>query len=214
MDIFQAAEEGNLVRIRQLHDEGANFNLVDEDQGLTPLMYAAAERQFEAVKLLIQFGARVNTPDLQQTPLMNAIFGIDSPHDNDEIIDYLLDNRATPDSAQDIIHGTSALLLAAKRAQTRSENDYLVKLLLEKGASIEKAETILNDRPADIAVSLREVITRVQRSMIEESEQRPATEASPQRENSNANDSLENTNSITPYTMFEIASNINKTPSI
>src|SRR5215471_19355169 len=54
--LFEAAREGNLPTVEKLIDSGADVNQGD-DQGWTPLNFAAGKGNLDMVKLLIKKGA-------------------------------------------------------------------------------------------------------------------------------------------------------------
>jgi ankyrin repeat protein len=70
--IHDTAEAGDLAKVRQLLEQGADVNTRDELQ-LTPLHWAAIYGKTEVAKLLIEKGADVNARDKnQRTPLHDA----------------------------------------------------------------------------------------------------------------------------------------------
>ena len=72
--IVKAAEEGDLMRVRQSLDAGADPNAHDAWRN-TALIYAARDGRLEMVKLLISRGADVNWIDGEKvTPLILASF--------------------------------------------------------------------------------------------------------------------------------------------
>ncbi|WP_264687663.1 MULTISPECIES: ankyrin repeat domain-containing protein [unclassified Wolbachia] len=71
-DLMVAAAEGNLSKIIELINQGADVNA--KDRGLAPLHFAATYGQLNAVEKLIEEGADVNVKDaLNLTPLFYAI---------------------------------------------------------------------------------------------------------------------------------------------
>ncbi|MGA2435002.1 MAG: ankyrin repeat domain-containing protein [Bryobacteraceae bacterium] len=66
-DLQQAAEDGNLDRVRALIDNGADVNARDT-WGKTALMYAASKDHVDVVRVLLQKGADVNAKTTNSTP--------------------------------------------------------------------------------------------------------------------------------------------------
>lgn len=89
----------------------------------TALWAASTGGFLEIVKLLVNYGAKVNKPTLtQSTPLRGASF-----HGHVEVMDYLIANGAEINTPNCI--GQSPLCIAAMRGQLQA-----VKFLIEKGA--------------------------------------------------------------------------------
>jgi len=74
-ELHDAAKNGDILKVRQLLEQGANVNAPD-NFGTTPLHYAASEGKTDIAKLLIERGADVNARDQHQwTPLHMAAYG-------------------------------------------------------------------------------------------------------------------------------------------
>ncbi|GLX69722.1 hypothetical protein MU1_40680 [Paenibacillus glycanilyticus] len=70
--LLQAAESGNVDRIRQLIGDGANLNVQDA-RGRTPAMIATYNKDFQTAKVLVEAGADVNILDnMRNTPFLYA----------------------------------------------------------------------------------------------------------------------------------------------
>jgi ankyrin repeat protein len=79
IDIHFAAMFGNLEAVKQYITAGADVNAIDDDEGMTPLILAAANGHKEIVVLLITEGADVNAKDKYgRTPLLMAVMGIET----------------------------------------------------------------------------------------------------------------------------------------
>ncbi|GAA54127.1 ankyrin repeat-containing protein C20orf12 homolog [Clonorchis sinensis] len=87
-------DEAGTDNIRRLLEEGANPNCTDLD-GRTPLMLAVHNRRVEAIPILIEAGAKPNSPGLSNgnTPLHEAVL---SGFDGVELVDALLRCGASP----------------------------------------------------------------------------------------------------------------------
>ncbi len=89
-DIFSAAKEGNIEEVRRLVESGVDVNVKDND-GRTPLHFAAGLGYIEVVKYLISKGAYVNVKENAHgaTPLhLAAEFG------QIEVVKYLISKGA------------------------------------------------------------------------------------------------------------------------
>jgi ankyrin repeat protein len=88
-----AAQDGDLVKIEQLLQEGYDINAFD-DVAYTPLHYAVNKERFEAVRLLLERGANVNAnleEQIGNTPLRNV-----AEHCSLRMAKLLLDAGADP----------------------------------------------------------------------------------------------------------------------
>ena len=63
ISIHKAAEYGNIEAVKQHLAAGTDVNAIDENRGITPLVYAAREGHKKIVELLIADGADVNAKD-------------------------------------------------------------------------------------------------------------------------------------------------------
>lgn len=53
-EIFESAKVNNLKRVKELLDAGVDVNLVDYDNGNTPLHYACSNGSKQTMELLMQ----------------------------------------------------------------------------------------------------------------------------------------------------------------
>lgn len=60
--LFSLIEKGNFEKVYFLLSEGCNVNYQD-DQGITPLMYAITFEQYDIAELLLSYGADPNVQD-------------------------------------------------------------------------------------------------------------------------------------------------------
>ncbi|KAJ6009169.1 hypothetical protein N7522_004185 [Penicillium canescens] len=130
---------GEAIKI-MLH-QGAEINAADQD-GRTPLSWAAENGHELVVKLLINNAARLETKDdtLRQTPLsLAAVYGYDL------VVKLLLDKGARLETTDDEF-GQTPLSLAAEHG-----HDLVVKLLLDKGADLETKDDALKQTPLSFA---------------------------------------------------------------
>lgn len=94
MNLFWAAETGNTEEIKSLLEKGydINFRCKESYPEWTPLMIAAANNHYDAVKLLLEKGANPNLQNqFGRTALQFAVRYKFFP-----IIEILLDNNADP----------------------------------------------------------------------------------------------------------------------
>jgi len=69
-DIFTAAETNNVKRLEQLIQDGAHVNEQDTDRGNTPIHWACAGGHLDAIELLLEYGADINSQNKHgRTPL-------------------------------------------------------------------------------------------------------------------------------------------------
>ena len=86
----EAAATGNLKRVRELVDNGANVNTRDED-GETALMWASCNNHLDIVKLLLEKGADASIKSSDgRTALKLALF----QRCTKEIVDLLIAHGA------------------------------------------------------------------------------------------------------------------------
>jgi len=137
---LEAARGGDAATLREDLERGTDPNLADEE-GRTPLMLAAFDGHTEAVDLLLQFGAKVDTRDVMgRTALMYAASG-----PNADTVQSLLAGGASVDLADDAEHWTALMFAAAEGQST------VVRLLLAKGAD-RTLRDVDGDAAADFAL--------------------------------------------------------------
>jgi ankyrin repeat protein len=122
-----AAEQGDLVRVRELIAEGCPVNAFDDDLALTPLHYAAREGHLDVMRALIEAGADVNAHDEQRignTPLREV-----AEYCSYEVARLLVDAGADPR-----IPGWMQLTARDLSAQRKQPEGLRVHQLLEEAA--------------------------------------------------------------------------------
>ncbi len=126
---INAVSENNIDLAKQLIDQGANVNFVDDYWRRFALNFAVKSGNTALVQLLIDRGANVNVSDIHGcTPLFNAAY-----YGNFEIVQILINNKADLDFGK---YGTP-LIIAANWGYTE-----IVKLLIKSGADLNKKESI------------------------------------------------------------------------
>lgn len=74
-EIFDAAGNNDVDRMRELLDSGMDINMYDYDKGWTPLHVAASRGGKQVIELLVQRGAEINCQDNRgSTPLHSLIY--------------------------------------------------------------------------------------------------------------------------------------------
>uniref|UniRef100_A0A0B7JZL9 Uncharacterized protein n=1 Tax=Bionectria ochroleuca TaxID=29856 RepID=A0A0B7JZL9_BIOOC len=123
--LVSAAGPGHKAVVELLLKNGADINECDW-RGDTPLTRAASSGHTAIVKLLIEKGASINKADsMGETPLMRAA-------SHETVVELLVKNGADINECNG--SGETPLANAAKRGQ-----EAIVKLLIDRGASINKA---------------------------------------------------------------------------
>ena len=88
-DIFQASKKGDLARVKELVESGADVNVKNRD-GETALMIATFKKHLDIVKYLVEKGADMNVQDInKETALMFAI-----SKNHIDIVKYLVEKGA------------------------------------------------------------------------------------------------------------------------
>jgi ankyrin repeat protein/serine/threonine protein kinase len=121
-ELFVAARNGDLIKVRIALEKGANPNAKIYDW--TPLHYATQIGHVEIVKLLLERGANPNAKNNDgSTPLHIA-----AQKGHVEIVKLLLERGANPNAENN--DGNTTLHYAAQKGHVE-----IVKLLLERGAN-------------------------------------------------------------------------------
>jgi ankyrin repeat protein len=104
---------------------GADANVVDEDNGRTPIFEAIERNNLDMVKLLLKFGAKLDVEDEEKmTPLMMI-----SEDSSLELVELLLKKGAKVNAVAE--NGDTPLILAAREAKTE-----VLKALIDAGAEL------------------------------------------------------------------------------
>jgi hypothetical protein len=122
-ELLLAARNGNIVRVIQSLDLGADINTQSESNGYTPLIWASSRGHTETVRLLLEEGADVNVQANDgQTALMRA-----ADYGHVEVV-TLLSNSGADVNVQSK-NGITALRLATLKGHTQ-----IIQLLKKAGA--------------------------------------------------------------------------------
>jgi ankyrin repeat protein len=123
--LLKETEQGNIARVTQLLEQGADSNYKEARFGSTPLIFASMNGQFAIARLLLNHAADINCKDKENwTPLIWA-----SWQDNLAIARLLLEYGADINCTDD--SGWTPLIWASTRGHLA-----IVQLLLEHDADI------------------------------------------------------------------------------
>lgn len=125
-EFFEAAEAGNLAKVQECINSGADINAYD-DYEWTALLYSTRERHTEISKFLINAKADVNVITRSgETALLFACVG-----GNTEIVELLINAGADVNATNFMGTNTTNLMFASQFGYTE-----IVKLLVNAGADI------------------------------------------------------------------------------
>jgi ankyrin repeat protein len=125
-EIIEATKSGALAKVRELIEANPQLVSTKDENGRTPLHWAARGVHFEVMKYLVAKGADVNASDKNGiTPLTSVV-----ARNHIEAIKFLLDNGAKTEEADNI---QKAPILYA----LTSESKDVLDLLIKRGASLE-----------------------------------------------------------------------------
>jgi uncharacterized protein len=109
-DISEAAQTGDLSRLRELLEGNPAFASMPDSQGYTPLHYAAYFGQLEAARFLLGIGAEMSAVSMD--PLRNHPLHAAASSGHGEVVQLLLEAGADPNAEQTgrwtPLHGAAA----------------------------------------------------------------------------------------------------------
>ena len=128
LNFISASRENNLVALEQLLQRPRNPNEANND-GKTPLFYAAEQRHIQLVELLLEAGAKTDEPEFARgwTPLLTA-----AQNSRLDIVQFLVEVGAAKNHTDN--DGATPLLLAAWNGHLD-----IVRFLVETGAAKDQA---------------------------------------------------------------------------
>jgi ankyrin repeat protein len=143
-EVFQAAQQGDAARLKEILESHPALANAENNEGLTPLGYAAHFGKEAAVQVLLDFGANVDAVShskLSYIPSNTALHAAIAGERDMGVIQLLLNKGAQTHIFDS--DGHSALHSAA----FHSDNVELIRLLIEHGADvhakIEGGESVL-----------------------------------------------------------------------
>jgi len=135
MSIHDAAQSGDIEAVKGFLAAGMDVNAIDENRGMTALVYAVDKGHKEIVEILISEGADVNVMVSNDegvdgfTPLL---FAVDKGHK--EIVEILISDGADVNvmvSNDEGVDGFTSLFFAARSGHTE-----VAELLIANGAEV------------------------------------------------------------------------------
>ncbi|MFC1781263.1 ankyrin repeat domain-containing protein [Planctomycetota bacterium] len=125
--LYEATKAGDLAEVKRLITEGADVNVFNKDDNMTPLGFAAENGLTEIAKVLLENGANADLGDsrIGNTPLILAILDW-----NAEIVNTLIDNGANVNLTNYVDADDPPLFYAIN--EDRAD---FVKALLDAGAN-------------------------------------------------------------------------------
>jgi uncharacterized protein len=131
--LFQAAEKNDIRNLKEILQTTPSLANKENEEGLTPLGYAAHFGQKEAVELLIAFGANVNAVShskISYIPSNTALHAAIAGERDLDVIKTLLEHKAQTNIVDS--NGHTCLHTAA----FHENNADLIHLLIEYGAPV------------------------------------------------------------------------------
>lgn len=147
-EVFQAAQTGDVARLKELLETAPHRANQENNDGITPLGYAAHFGQKEAVQVLLNYQADVNALShsrVSYIPSNTALHAAIAGERNLEVIRLLLAHRAKTDILDS--NGHTCLHTAA----FHEDNAEIVSLLIEHGANV-NAQSENGETPLSLAI--------------------------------------------------------------
>jgi ankyrin repeat protein len=133
-DLFKAAQEGNAVHLRELLDVEPTLANAENNDGLTPLGFAAHFGKVEAVQVLLEYGADVNALSHSKVsfiPSNTALHAAIAGNKSTAVIEILIKNGADVNAIDS--HEHTPIQAAAFEG-----NLDITRLLLDNGADLSR----------------------------------------------------------------------------
>lgn len=132
-EVYEAVEQNDIARIKELLAEGADVNKQQPETRHSALHIAIIKRSMKIAQLLVEEGANVNARNkTKSTPLhVAAMYG------HDDIVMYLLSKGANVEAKES--RGQTPLMIACTYKPS-SGRESVIDILLQAGANINERE--------------------------------------------------------------------------
>ena len=174
VSIHEAAMKGDLAAVKKLLEQNpALLEARDEDEGVTPLAYAAGFGRMEVLEFLVARGADVNARDARGLSALHLTVYTGQLQALRYLLDKGADVKSRGPSGMGPLHfaarqrGEIAGLLVERKADVGARDDYgntalilavregaheVVRLLVDAGADPNGANPLTGDGPLDVAL--------------------------------------------------------------
>ncbi|UVI32825.1 ankyrin repeat domain-containing protein [Paenibacillus spongiae] len=132
-DVFQAVQPGDASRLKTILDAHPQLSNMENDEGLTPLGYAAHHGNKDAVQILLDHGADVNAVSHSKIafiPSNTALHAAIAGERSMDVVRLLLAHQANTHIFDS--NGHTSLHTAA----FHDDNLEMIRLLIEHGADV------------------------------------------------------------------------------